>query len=38
MGDDLSLHEAIFTTRSMWRLKPDGLARAPFPRRPWRDR
>ena len=39
MGDDLSLHEASFTTRSMRRLKPDPPAsRALFPRRPWRDR
>ena len=28
MGDDLSLHEAIFTTRSMRRLKPDPVPRA----------
>lgn len=28
MGDDLSLHEAIFTTRSMRRLKPDPVPQA----------
>ena len=43
MGDDLSLHEAIFTTRSMRRLKPDpvppaDLARALCPRQHRRGR
>ena len=27
MSDELSLHEAIFTTRAMRRLKPDPVAR-----------